>query len=100
MTKSSPNQPKRRIGYDDRTGAPEGLPRAFAAVIIEFPDRAYGTWWRINNDGTRDVAAGWYIWIESLKLVGITWGDKIAWHTGADFETALTTATKKLRAWR
>ena len=91
---SGPPHPK--IGYDNRTGAPEALPRDFMRLVIEFPERVYGTWWYIDEKGTRGEAAGWYIWIESIGLLGVSRGRTIVWRTVDELATGLAEITRKL----
>ncbi len=86
-----------QIACDNRTGAPEGLPHELRALVIEFPERIYGTWWYINDNGTSSKTEGWYVWLESLKLLAVSRCDNIAWRIGDDYELSLVDAANKLR---
>ena len=85
-----------KIGYDNRTGFPEGIPHQFIELIEAFPERIYGTWWYFSDSGAKDNVAGWYIWVESIGLIGMTLGDKVAWCEADNFENGLADATDKL----
>jgi hypothetical protein len=87
----------RKIGYDDRSGTPEGIPRDFIELIIEFPERIYGTWWLSDENGSRGhIITGWYIWIESVNLLGINYLGKTTWHTHQELEAGLTIVVNRL----
>jgi hypothetical protein len=87
----------RDIDYDDRTGSPEGLPREFIALIIDFPERVYGTWWYVDNYDADVRIGGWYIWIEPLSLLGVSRGANVAWCTVDNFEMGLDEVANRLR---
>ncbi len=87
----------REVAYDNRTGAPEGLPRDFIFLVIDFPERVYGTWWYTNDDGPWGRTEGWYIWIETLRLLGVSRGERIAWRIVDNFEMSLVDAANTLR---
>ncbi len=89
-------QANRQVAYDNRTGAPEGLPREFVALVIDFPERVYGTWWYTNDDEARDMTEGWYIWIETLRLLGVSHGERIAWRIVDNFEMSLVDVANTL----
>src|SRR3954453_24091523 len=78
----------RKIAHNNRTGTPHGIPLDFVALVIEFPDRMYGTWW-LEDEGTSRAPEGWYIWIESIKLLGVSHGKAVTWQDNADFECDL-----------
>jgi hypothetical protein len=88
----------RKIAYDDRTGAPEGLLREFIIFAIEFPERVYGTWWYVDNCDADVRIGGWYIWLEPLRLLGMSRGADVAWRTVDDFEMGLDEVANRL--WR
>jgi hypothetical protein len=86
-----------QIACDNRTGAPEGLPREFIALAVDFPERIYGTWWYLNDNGTISEPEGWYIWLESLKLLAVSRCDNVAWRIADDYEMSLVDAANQLR---
>ena len=79
----------RAIGYKDRTGWPKGVPRQFVQLIIDCPDRVYGTWWYVNAEDSRIPIEGWYLWIASQNRLGITRSNKVWWTTVDNLEAAL-----------
>jgi hypothetical protein len=79
----------RKITYADRTGAPEGIPHDFVAFVIAFPERVYGIWGYVDNCDADSRRGGWYIWIEPLRLLGVSRGANVAWRTVDDFEMSL-----------
>ena len=78
----------REIGYQDCTGTPEGLPRAFVAFIIEYAGCRYGHWWYVQKDGTKSRMQGSYIWLEWRKMLGVSHHGRTLWATVDDFEAA------------
>jgi hypothetical protein len=50
-----------------------------------------------NDDGTRGNLEGWYIWLESKKLLGVSRGHRIVWCVVKDFEIGLTLIANELR---
>src|SRR3954470_15408634 len=86
----------RKIGHDDYTGSPEGIPHQFISLVIAFPERIYGTWWYLGDQDIKGHVEGWYIWIESIELIGATCGDKIAWCEADNLESGLAKAANKL----
>ncbi len=87
----------RAVAYDNRTGAPEGLPREFIALIVDFPERIYGTWWYADDNATISEPEGWYIWLESLKLLAVSRCDNVAWRIADDYEMSLVDVANRLR---
>ena len=73
------------------------MPRAFIAWVINFPERVYGTWWYIDEYGAGCGIEGWYIWIETLSLLGFSRGERIAWRVVDDFEMSLVDAANRRR---
>jgi hypothetical protein len=92
-----PSRSQRRIGYRNLTGHPEGIPRAFIRLAIEFTDRFYGTWWYVYHDGKEGRIEGWFIWLESINLLGVSRGERIYWHRTADLDDGLTYVANELR---
>src|SRR5262245_14945116 len=84
-----------KIAHDNRTGAPEGLPPAFVSTVIDYPDRIYGTWW-LDGGKRSNKSAGWYIWVESEKILGVTCGNYIKWRIVEDFEEGLAQIANQL----
>ena len=87
-----------KIGYDNRTGFPEEIPYEFIYLIIAFPERIYGTWWYLSDQGTKGSVKGWYIWLESIGLMGVTRSHKVVWCEADNFECGLADVTDKLRS--
>lgn len=83
------NRVPREVGYQDCTGAPEGIPRAFVAFIIEYAGCRYGQWWYVQADGTQSRIQGWYIWLEYRKLLGVSHHGTTVWTLIDDFEANL-----------
>jgi len=76
-------------------------------LIIDYPERVYGRWWYINDDNSRGPIEGWYIWIQSLKLLSITRHTQSWRITADDLEAALQAwpimapaPPKQVAAWR
>ena len=93
----TPRRVPRRIGYRDRTGHPEGLPSFFVRFVIDFPDKRYGTWWYIHRTGEESQPEGWYLWIESLALLGVSRGNRLSWRRADTLEEGLTRVANELR---
>lgn len=89
--------PHLHIGHDNRVGRPEGVPGAFVQLIIDCPDRVYGTWWYGNAHNKHPKPQGWYIWVESLHILAATRGNRFTWLRAACLEWGLATAANKLR---
>jgi hypothetical protein len=89
--------PHLKIGYDNRVGRPEGVPRAFVQLIIDCPDRVYGTWWYCPVHDQRPKKQGWYIWIPSRQLLAVTRGPRMTQQRVACWELGLAMAARKLR---
>ena len=87
----------RKIGYDNRSGEYQGVPPQFFGLITAFPDRVYGTWWYVYDNGVRGPIEGWFIWLESIGLIGATREDRIAWCDTDTLEIGLASAANKLR---
>jgi hypothetical protein len=89
---------KKKIAYDVRTGTPEGIPLDFIKIVIEFPDRIYGTWW-LEEEGSCGEPKGWYIWVESIQLLGVSLDrpdTKVVWNVNGEFEERLDSLAKRL----
>jgi hypothetical protein len=90
---------KRCVGYEDRTGAPEGLPRDFIHMAISFPGCVYGRWWYVNGDGSAGQVEGWYIQVPDVRLIGVSQCERIVWRRTRKLESCLSAVANNVRLY-
>jgi hypothetical protein len=86
-----------KVGYDNHTGDHDCVPYRFYGLVTAFPEHVCGTWWYLHEDGTNGPVEGWYVWLESLGLIGVSRSDQISWRNADDLESGLARAATKLR---